>query len=53
MFLAGQDFRMEQGDSAVFPTNTVGEVRNDGTEVAVILGALIEPIMEDGAISAP
>ena len=48
-FPAGQDFTMEVGDSALFPASTAGEVRNDGTEDAVVLGALIEPSHEGEA----
>ena len=48
-FPAGQDFTMEVGDSALFPASTAGEVRNDGTEDAVILAAIIEPSNEGGA----
>ena len=48
-FEAGQDFTMEVGDSALFPASTAGEVRNDGTEDAVALAALIEPNGEEGA----
>jgi len=46
---AGQDFTMDVGDSTLFPASTAGEVRNDGTEDAVILAALIEPSHEGGA----
>lgn len=48
-FPAGQDFTMDVGDSALFPASVAGEVRNDGTEDAVVLGALIEPSHEGGA----
>lgn len=51
-FPAGQDFTMEVGDSALFPASTAGEVRNDGTEDAVLLGALIEPNGGEGATPA-
>ncbi len=40
---------MEVGDSALFPASTAGEVRNDGTEDAMALAALIEPSHEGGA----
>jgi len=40
---AGQDFTMEVGDSAVFPASVAGELRNDGTEDAVLLLAFIDP----------
>ena len=46
---AGQDFTMEVGDSALFPASVAGEVRNDGTEDAVLLAAIIEPNGEEGA----
>lgn len=52
-FPAGQDFTMEVGDSALFPASTAGEVRNDGTEDAVLLAALIEPSNEGGATPVP
>ena len=48
-FPAGQDFTMNVGDSTLFPASTAGEVRNDGTEDAVLLAALIEPNGEEGA----
>ena len=48
-FPAGQDFTMDVGDSALFPASTAGEVRNDGTEDAMVLAALIEPSHEGGA----
>ncbi len=46
---AGQDFTMEVGDSALFPANTAGEVRNDGTEDVVLLVAIIQPNGEENA----
>jgi len=36
-------FTMAAGDSAYFPANIAGEVRNDGQEPAVVLLAIIEP----------
>jgi len=48
-FEAGQDFTMEVGDSALFPASVAGEVRNDGTEDAVLLVAFIDPNGEEGA----
>ncbi len=48
-FPAGQDFTMDVGDSALFPASVAGEVRNDGTEDAVLLVAIIEPNGEEGA----
>jgi len=38
---AGEEFTMEEGDSAVFPANIAGEVRNDGEEDASVLAAEI------------
>ena len=46
---AGQDFTMDVGDSALFAPNIAGEVRNDGTEDAIALVAIIEPSNEGGA----
>jgi quercetin dioxygenase-like cupin family protein len=40
---AGTEFTMAAGDSAYFPPNEAGEVRNDGQEVAVALIASIGP----------
>ncbi len=40
---AGTEFTMAAGDSAFFPPNETGEVRNDGQEQAVILVANIGP----------
>lgn len=40
---AGTAFTMEAGDSAYFPGNIAGEVRNDGQEPAVALLAILEP----------
>ena len=40
---AGTEFTMETGDSAYYPPNIAGEVRNDGQETATILIANIEP----------
>ena len=48
-FPAGQDFTMDVGDSALFPPNVAGEIRNDGTEDAMALVAIIEPSHEGGA----
>jgi quercetin dioxygenase-like cupin family protein len=50
---AGQDVTMEQGDSAILPANTTGEVRNDGTENAVLLGAIVEPGDQDEGGATP
>ncbi|MDQ3044496.1 MAG: cupin domain-containing protein [Chloroflexota bacterium] len=41
---AGTEFTMTAGDSAYFPANIAGEVRNDGQEPAVVLIASIEPL---------
>ncbi|MBA3336581.1 MAG: hypothetical protein H0T49_03340, partial [Chloroflexia bacterium] len=41
---AGDEFTMTAGDSAYFPANIAGEVRNDGQELAVALIASIEPL---------
>ena len=35
---------MTAGDSAYFPANIAGEVRNDGQELAMALIASIEPL---------
>ncbi len=40
---AGTEFTMEAGDSAYFPANISGEIRNDGQEKAVAVLASIEP----------
>ncbi len=40
---AGTEFTLEAGDSAVFPPNVPGEVRNDGAEPAVGLVTIIAP----------
>ena len=45
---AGTEFTLEAGDSAVFPPNVPGELRNDGQERVVALVALVFP-PEDGA----
>jgi quercetin dioxygenase-like cupin family protein len=49
---AGTEFTLEAGDSAVFPPNVPGEVRNDGTEPAVALLTLVGP-PEAGAAGTP
>ena len=45
---AGTEFTLEAGDSVVFPPNVEGEIRNDGTEPAVALVAIVAP-PEEGA----
>ena len=40
---AGTEFTLEAGDSAVFPPNVPGEIRNDGQEPVVGLVALVAP----------
>lgn len=40
---AGTKFTMAAGDSAFFPANVAGEVRNDGQEPAVALVATLQP----------
>ncbi len=49
---AGTEVTLEAGDSAVLPPNAPGELRNDGDEPVVGLGALVAPIQEDGATPA-
>lgn len=41
VFAAGEEFTMEEGDSALFPSHLTGEARNDGDEDASILATLI------------
>jgi len=50
---AGTEFTMTTGDSAIFPANVPGEVRNDGAETAVALLAIIEPLSGGGAAASP
>jgi quercetin dioxygenase-like cupin family protein len=40
---AGQEFQVATGDSFLFPAQTAGDIRNDGTESTVILVALTSP----------
>ena len=47
-FAAGEEFELEEGDSAVFPAFVAGEIRNDGDEPAVALVAEVGP-PEEGA----
>jgi len=49
---AGQEFQLMAGDSALFPANTAGDIRNDGTEPAVGLVAFYEPLQMDGEAEA-
>ena len=48
---AGEEFVLEEGDSAVFPAGGGGEVRNDGDEPARVLVADVFPAQggEEGA----
>ncbi len=46
---AGTEFTLAAGDSFVYPPNVAGEIRNDGTERAVGLGAFVAPPEEVGA----
>ena len=47
----GTEFTLAAGDSAVFPPNVEGEIRNDGTEPAVALVAIIAP--PEGGAATP
>ena len=49
---AGTEFTMTAGDSAFFPANIAGEVRNDGQEPAVVLIAIIESLAAAAATPA-
>ena len=46
---AGIKFTLMAGDFAVFPPNTPGEVRNDGTGPTVALVAVVEPFGNEAA----
>jgi quercetin dioxygenase-like cupin family protein len=48
---AGAEFTLEAGDSALFPPNVAGEVRNDGTVPAVGLASIVAPL--EGAAATP
>ena len=37
-------FTLEAGDSAVFPPNVAGEIRNDGPDRVVVLVSIVEPL---------
>lgn len=41
VFAAGEEFTMEEGDSALFPSHLTGEARNDGDKDASVLATLI------------
>ena len=43
---AGTQFTLSAGDSAVFPPNVVGELRNNGTDAVSLLVANIAPLEE-------
>ena len=45
---AGEACVLEPGDSAVFPPNIEGEVRNDGTEPGTIMVSNIAPVQDSG-----
>lgn len=45
---AGQEVTLSAGDSAFFPPNVSGEVRNDGQEQAVVLVVLVGPPETEG-----
>ena len=49
---AGTEATLEAGDSVVLPPNVAGELRNDGAEPAVLLGAIVEPTGAGGATPA-
>ena len=40
---AGTEFSLEEGDSAMFPPNVFGDVRNDGSEPATVLIIVLAP----------
>ena len=41
---AGTEFTLEEGDSAIFPANVEGEIRNEGDESATLLVAQVAPL---------
>ena len=45
---AGEEFTLEEGDSALFPANVAGEVRHDGSDPTVVLVAEIAPAAGGG-----
>ena len=50
---AGTEFTMGDGDSALFPPNTAGEVRNDGAEDAVALVTNVALFTSDASTPTP
>ncbi|MDQ3694677.1 MAG: hypothetical protein M3464_13775 [Chloroflexota bacterium] len=50
---AGTEFTLESGDSAFFPPNGEGEIRNDGEEPAVALVAIVAPPEEAAGTPTP
>ncbi|MDQ3692613.1 MAG: cupin domain-containing protein [Chloroflexota bacterium] len=50
---AGTEFTLEAGDSAFFPPNVEGEIRNDGEEPAVALVAIVAPPEAAGGTPTP
>jgi quercetin dioxygenase-like cupin family protein len=50
---AGTQFTMSDGDSALFPPNAAGEVRNDGAEDAVALVTTVAVFPEVAATPTP
>ena len=50
-FAAGEEFTLEEGDSAIFPPAVAGEVRNDGTEPVALLVADVGPAQ--GEVGTP
>ena len=50
-FAAGEEFTMAEGDSAIFPQDAAGELRNDGGEAVSLLVADVGP-PEDGGDEA-
>ena len=50
---AGTAFTLAAGDSAVFPPNVAGELRNDGQERVVGLAAIVAPPEMGGGAGTP
>ncbi len=50
IFPAGEEFTLEEGDSALFPPNVQGDARNDGNQDASIFVANVFPLA-DGDLS--
>lgn len=44
---AGTEFTLAAGESAIFPPNVAGSVRNDGTQPAVALLVIVEPAADE------